>query len=390
MSIRTSTGRAVCGSVISTTIATARSAASHSTLVIRCRAVSSITTESWRTRKRTGAHSSPGRGGTHSVTATSQSPRAVRWWPPTRATRRDPLGVAPQDTPSAPRRCAGHTTGAPGESSAAAFRRKRTASRCTGTNRQRGGRRFPRIPRASSCGSVSSDAGVTTGAAATPQPRSAPTASATDRRAVQSEINLSISSARSRQPASSGPSSALTDQARQRHPGGVVQRRNGDPHCPSPLAAVDALRARSRAPVPVPAHLDPVARVLHQHFGGHVQRRLDHRRLDVHPGAVPVPDHQRRDGGERGVQARHRVADAAGNHRRAVGMPGHPGHPGRLLHRLREADAVAPRAVQAERRHSDHDRTGVGGRDRIPVQAEVLHHPRREVLQHQIARGNEL
>src|SRR5271163_1401819 len=75
MSIRTSTGRAVCGSVISTTIATARSRASHSTLVIRCRAVSSITTESWRSRKRTGAHSSPARGGTHSVTAMSQSRR---------------------------------------------------------------------------------------------------------------------------------------------------------------------------------------------------------------------------------------------------------------------------------------------------------------------------
>ena len=74
-SIRTSTGRAVCGSVISTTIATACSRSSHSTLVIRCRAVSSITTESWRTRKRTGAHSSPARGGTHSVTAMSQARR---------------------------------------------------------------------------------------------------------------------------------------------------------------------------------------------------------------------------------------------------------------------------------------------------------------------------
>ena len=51
--------------------ATACSRSSHSTLVMRCRAVSSITTESWRSRNRTGAHNSPGRGGTHSVTAMS-------------------------------------------------------------------------------------------------------------------------------------------------------------------------------------------------------------------------------------------------------------------------------------------------------------------------------
>src|SRR4051812_36850785 len=77
-SIRTSTGRAVCGSVISTTMTTACSRSSHSTLVIRCRAVSSMTTESCRSRNRTGAHNSPGRGGTHSVTATSQTRRPGR------------------------------------------------------------------------------------------------------------------------------------------------------------------------------------------------------------------------------------------------------------------------------------------------------------------------
>ena len=41
-------------------MATARSPLSHSTPVIRCRAVSSITTESARSRERTGAHNLAG------------------------------------------------------------------------------------------------------------------------------------------------------------------------------------------------------------------------------------------------------------------------------------------------------------------------------------------
>src|SRR5258707_1688594 len=96
-SIRTSTGRALCGSVISTTIATARSRSSHSTPVIRWRAVNSITTESCRTRKRTGAHSSPGRGGTHSVTAISQSRRSCADGPRS-AQSGQILLAAPEDT----------------------------------------------------------------------------------------------------------------------------------------------------------------------------------------------------------------------------------------------------------------------------------------------------
>ncbi len=70
MSNRTSTGRDVAGSVISTTTATARSVGSQSTSVTRCREVSSSTVESRLSRNRIGAHSSPARGGTHKVIAT--------------------------------------------------------------------------------------------------------------------------------------------------------------------------------------------------------------------------------------------------------------------------------------------------------------------------------
>ena len=144
-SIRTSTGRAVCGSVISTTIATARSPLvpldagdpvpggqfhHHGVLAHQ---------EAHRCAQLAGARRHAQRD--RHVT----SPPAGRWWPPTRATRPDPVRCAPE-CPSAPRRCAGHTTAAPGESSAAVSRRTRRAFRCTGTNRQRGGRPFPRIP----------------------------------------------------------------------------------------------------------------------------------------------------------------------------------------------------------------------------------------------------
>ena len=58
--------------------------------------------------------------------------------------------------------------------------------------------------------------------------------------------------------------------------------------------------------------------------------------------------------------------------------------PGDLLHRLGEAGPVAPRTVEPERGHAHHHRAGVGRVDDVPAEVELLDHPRREVLDHDV------
>ena len=63
--------------------------------------------------------------------------------------------------------------------------------------------------------------------------------------------------------------------------------------------------------------------------------------------------------------------------------------PDDLLHRLREADAVAPRSVEAEGRHAHHDESRVVARELVPAEAEVVHDARREVLDRGVGLGEQ-
>ena len=120
-------------------------------------------------------------------------------------------------------------------------------------------------------------------------------------------------------------------------------------------ARVHVLRRRHRTTVAVAGELGARRAVLHDHLGGRVERGLDHRRPPrADPRRCGRARPKREDRGEHRVRRRERVARAAGEHRRSVDPPGDPGHAGDRLHRLCEAGAVAPRAVEAVRRHAGH------------------------------------
>src|SRR5207237_567890 len=55
-----------------------------------------------------------------------------------------------------------------------------------------------------------------------------------------------------------------------------------------------------------------------------------------------------------------------------------------LLHRLREAGPVAPRAVEAEGGHAYHDQARVLAREVLVADAQVVEHAGREVLHHAV------
>ena len=73
-----------------------------------------------------------------------------------------------------------------------------------------------------------------------------------------------------------------------------------------------------------------------------------------------------------------------------VGVPGHPGEPGCVLDDEGEGRVVPPRSVEPEPRHADHDEVGPFGAEGIDVEADLLEHPRRVVLDHDVAGGEQV
>ena len=124
-------------------------------------------------------------------------------------------------------------------------------------------------------------------------------------------------------------------------------------------------------------------------LGGDVEGGFDRRDLDQRTPTRPRPLVQGQQQGDDGVHAGEGIAQATRDDRRARRPAGHPGHPGDLLHGLSEADPVPPGAAQAEGGHPHHDRTGVGGGDRVPVQPELLDDPRRVVLDDDVGAGDQ-
>ena len=75
--------------------------------------------------------------------------------------------------------------------------------------------------------------------------------------------------------------------------------------------------------------------------------------------------------------------------RRPVGVAGDRRHAGGLLEVQRPADVVAPRALQAEPRHPDHDHVRLQLYQGFVVQAELLDHAGREVLHDDVGVADE-
>ncbi len=115
------------------------------------------------------------------------------------------------------------------------------------------------------------------------------------------------------------------------------------------------------------------------------ERGVDHRRLDegTLAGAVAVSegDEQADQRVEPGVG----VADPVRLDRQQVGMPGEPRQTGGVLDDEREGGEVPPRSVESEAGHANHHEVGVDGAERLVVESGAVEHPRRVVLDDDVA-----
>ena len=84
-----------------------------------------------------------------------------------------------------------------------------------------------------------------------------------------------------------------------------------------------------------------------------------------------------------GVHADDRVEEAARVHRLGR-VPRHLRHARGLLEPHRPADVVAPRALETEARHPQHDHVGLDGADLVVAEPELLDDTRGEVLEHDV------
>ena len=118
--------------------------------------------------------------------------------------------------------------------------------------------------------------------------------------------------------------------------------------------------------------------------GGDVQHRFDHRQLDEL--ARPV----RRRSRSAASTANAACTPASGSQapRGATGGPsGNPvtqARPAICSMVGRESDPLAPRTIQPERRHPGDDELGVQLEQHVGGEPEVVHHARREVLDHDV------
>ena len=82
------------------------------------------------------------------------------------------------------------------------------------------------------------------------------------------------------------------------------------------------------------------------------------------------------------MHAGQRIARPARDDRRPVGEARHPRETRDLLHRLREAGPLAPRAIEAEGGHAYQHQAWVLAREVLVAETEVVEDPGGEVLDH--------
>ena len=171
-------------------------------------------------------------------------------------------------------------------------------------------------------------------------------------------------------------------------PLGIVAHRDGHPVVCS--AAVHVLSGRPMTTIAPTAHHLPERLRLEGLHGGDVEHGFDHRELDQLPLTGAVGELECGHHGERGVRARERVAHPAWRNRRTVRKSCHPSHSGDLFHGRRESDPITPRPVESEGGHPNDDEPRVHLKKCGGAEPEVLHHTRREVLDHRVGPSDEL
>ena len=184
------------------------------------------------------------------------------------------------------------------------------------------------------------------------------------------------------------------DDSAQRDP--LLVRRNGD-RDPAVVAAVlvgpghlvEILRRRAGSAVAGSAEEGAVRRELDHLLRRHVERSIDHGGLDQATFACLLAVLEGKQQAPERVQPGVGVTDAIRLEGKHVRVSGQPGEPRRVLDDERERGQVPPWAVESEARHAQHDQIGSLAPQRLEVEAQLVQHSRRVVLDHDVTRRDE-
>ena len=105
--------------------------------------------------------------------------------------------------------------------------------------------------------------------------------------------------------------------------------------------------------------------------------------------ARPLPVLEGKQQAEQGVESGVRIADAVGLERHKIGMPCEPRESSGVLDHECERGLIAPRPVEPEPRHSEHDDVRPIGPQRLEAETELLQDPRRVVLDQDVTGRDE-
>ena len=155
------------------------------------------------------------------------------------------------------------------------------------------------------------------------------------------------------------------------------RRRPRTGRCPASRAEWPRLPRRSRNPA---EQLE-----FHCLHGGHVEHGLDHRHLDELAAAGAVGELECRHQRERRVRARERIAGAARGDRRPVGQARSP-RPDPAICSIVGANPTRSRHGPVSPNAGIRTITsrGLSSSSDVGAEAELVHHPRREVLDHHV------
>ena len=172
--------------------------------------------------------------------------------------------------------------------------------------------------------------------------------------------------------------------------------RDGDGDPPVVTAAlvgtghlVEVLGRRRRTTVPGPFEQGAVGGELNRLLGRNVECGIDHRRLHQAAFTGPLPVLEREQQAVQRVEPGVGVTDAVGLEREQVRMSGEPGETGGVLDDEGEGRQVAPRPVEPEPGHAHHDEIGPHLAQGLEAETQLVQHPRRVVLDHDVARGDD-
>ena len=150
---------------------------------------------------------------------------------------------------------------------------------------------------------------------------------------------------------------------------------------------VEVLGGGGRTPVAGPGQVGAVGGELNRLLGADVDGSIDHGCLHQATFAGSLAVLEREQEPEQSMQSGVRVPDAVGLEREQVRVPGQRGEPRGILDHEGEGRKVAPRPVEPEPWHPEHDELRLVGPERLGIQAGLVQDTGCVILDDHIARS---